>query len=375
MKMIIALLPLFLFAGMVQSNGPYYEWDEVYIDPAREMLALSSDSKHVSEQLLWKPFHVDCSQAKPLPQKTASWDGTTLICIDGERMFLAHYFHFLEHLIGIWQFGGAEQAKDVKQIVLCPKDEPNLKVPWHGKNKINRKLIKSLFPNAKVYSLVQLKDKFKKGIRCKKSIISSPDYSFVFDSVASINKMLGASWKEIDPAKLEKLRTTVLSSLGVYSNPSKQLRITYSTRPKPRTLTPNMEKELLAAIEEKTGVKVNVVDFAAIPFEEQLRIAANTDVLLSVHGNGLSHIIFLPPTATVFEFFPKTGFTWDYALFAKLRRLDYHGYHASDWVTSQEDPHRSRFYTHGDMNQPIDQLDLDTIVQVINKLKSSIRVH
>ena len=39
----------------------------------------------------------------------------------------------------------------------------------------------------------------------------------------------------------------------------------------------------------------------AMPFEEQLTITHNTDIMIGMHGSGLGHFMFLPEWAITFE--------------------------------------------------------------------------
>ena len=48
-----------------------------------------------------------------------------------------------------------------------------------------------------------------------------------------------------------------------------------------------------AAIPAFIQLNIRAVDFAEYPFEEQLRIACGTDVLVGVHGAGLTHAMFM----------------------------------------------------------------------------------
>ncbi|KAL5333048.1 hypothetical protein BJX70DRAFT_382080 [Aspergillus crustosus] len=50
--------------------------------------------------------------------------------------------------------------------------------------------------------------------------------------------------------------------------------------------------------------RIQSVDFAAISFSEQLAIAHQKDVLVGVHGAGLTHGIFLPPDSAMVEILP-----------------------------------------------------------------------
>ncbi|KAK1762084.1 hypothetical protein QBC33DRAFT_614531 [Phialemonium atrogriseum] len=59
-----------------------------------------------------------------------------------------------------------------------------------------------------------------------------------------------------------------------------------------RTSTRRLQDQdrLFAALRERVPhVSVRLVDFAALPFAEQLRVARTTDVLVGVHGAGLTH--------------------------------------------------------------------------------------
>jgi capsular polysaccharide biosynthesis protein len=47
--------------------------------------------------------------------------------------------------------------------------------------------------------------------------------------------------------------------------------------------------------------EVNLVYFEEHSPAEQIRIAARTDILLGLHGNGLTHLIWLPRQSLVIE--------------------------------------------------------------------------
>ncbi|KAJ5376135.1 hypothetical protein N7509_013021 [Penicillium cosmopolitanum] len=53
-------------------------------------------------------------------------------------------------------------------------------------------------------------------------------------------------------------------------------------------------------------VNIQLIDFAAISFREQLKIIQQTDVLAGVHGAGLAHGTFLPPGSVMVEILPNT---------------------------------------------------------------------
>lgn len=50
---------------------------------------------------------------------------------------------------------------------------------------------------------------------------------------------------------------------------------------------------------------VSVVDLGAMSLEEQLQLINQTDLLIGMHGAGMTHALFLPEGARVIEFFPR----------------------------------------------------------------------
>jgi protein O-GlcNAc transferase len=88
-------------------------------------------------------------------------------------------------------------------------------------------------------------------------------------------------------------------------NPN-QIVVTFIDRKESRRLRD--QDALFAALREDIPhVNLSVVDFAAIPFAEQLRIIRDTDVLVGVHGAGLTHTMFMRERAgVVVEMQPET---------------------------------------------------------------------
>jgi capsular polysaccharide biosynthesis protein len=90
-----------------------------------------------------------------------------------------------------------------------------------------------------------------------------------------------------------------------------------------RRLTDEDHNLLVEALEEmakRHGWELNVVQAERLNKDEQVRIMAKTTVLphlqimLGVHGNGLTHLVLMPPTrvSAVIEIFIPGGFAHDY---------------------------------------------------------------
>ena len=70
------------------------------------------------------------------------------------------------------------------------------------------------------------------------------------------------------------------------------------------------EKELIGILASHPNVKVTVVEFSGHSYRDQLALVAQHDVMVGMHGAGMTHLLWLPPWAGVFEMYPRTGMGW-----------------------------------------------------------------
>mmetsp|Transcript_48048 Transcript_48048/g.88502 ORF Transcript_48048/g.88502 Transcript_48048/m.88502 type:complete len:543 (-) Transcript_48048:200-1828(-) len=120
-----------------------------------------------------------------------------------------------------------------------------------------------------------------------------------------------------------------------------------------RNLPEDVENELLRRLRTELNEKVEVegVDFAELSMAEQICRANSADLLIGVHGSGLTHMIYMPPGAGVVEitpyFVPMP--VWSYANFPmNLAKWTNHSYKAV--TTPGSDSGR---YVEFDMNDVI----------------------
>lgn len=105
-------------------------------------------------------------------------------------------------------------------------------------------------------------------------------------------------------AELEKVRIVILSRSTAYR---RFLNI----------------KELLRSLGHLPNVTVRVVDYnERIPFLTQLNTTSKTDIFIGMHGAGLTHLLFLPDWAAVFEVY-NCGDPGCYSDLARLRGVKY----------------------------------------------------
>lgn len=254
--------------------------------------------------------------------------GTTIIALEsrGTPSHSTHFFHFLEHLLGIWMFGGEKNRLDVKLFILAGN---GIDIPqtWGGATDIAESLIKALFPNAAIKTWNDFINETKGEVVCFKKIITSDRSMEIFKKEPYYTqRMLGGYFQDLTRESLECLVAYVWQYFKVKKTVSEKLVVTYTKRKSSRCLDLGCEQELIDKITKLPHVELQIVDFASISFQEQVQLIANTDVLLGVHGNGLSHALFLPNGATLIEFFPKNSLRAEYRIFAQLRGLNYFGW-------------------------------------------------
>ncbi|MCJ1318654.1 hypothetical protein MMC15_003984 [Xylographa vitiligo] len=102
------------------------------------------------------------------------------------------------------------------------------------------------------------------------------------------------------------------------------------------------------------AVEIQLIDFAALSFVEQIRIARRTDILVGVHGAGLTHELFQRPGSAVVEIIPHALAHKGFRNLAKLLGHGYFSSHAADrptttakdaWQTDDVSIEEDRFLT------------------------------
>jgi len=372
---------IFFRAQTTQQILPpcYGYFENLYFDAARTTfftLGKKADlSKaiftHEKRKCSWRnfafmPFKL-CSKAfDPI-------SGLTAIAFERKSTPLhsRHYFHFLEHVIGLWNFGGESKREDVKLFLFAGNGEMEPPENWKGANEITLHLVKALFPQAQIKLWGDFVNESQKGVRFEKVITSDRCMEYLKKEPYYTERMLGEYYRYLTPASLDRMALAVHTYCGVNRIKNDKLIVTYVPRPEPRCLTPIIEKQLLEKIEQLPNVELRVVDFACLNFKDQVNAVANTDVLLGVHGNGLSHTLFLPKGSTLIELFPKDCLRVEYRIFAQIRELNYFGMISGrGWI---DDETAETLGVFGEHQAVVNDIDVDSIVSVIhNCLKSTI---
>ncbi|KAM4740395.1 LOW QUALITY PROTEIN: EGF domain-specific O-linked N-acetylglucosamine transferase [Anableps anableps] len=105
--------------------------------------------------------------------------------------------------------------------------------------------------------------------------------------------------------------------------------------------------ELLNALKTVPLLDVSVVDYKYkdVPFLEQLRITHNSDIFIGMHGAGLTHLLFLPDWAVIFELYNCQDESC-YRDLARLRGIQYVTWQKMDKVFPQDKGHHPTLGDH-----------------------------
>lgn len=82
---------------------------------------------------------------------------------------------------------------------------------------------------------------------------------------------------------------------------NKKIRITFLSRETKYRKVLN-EDELVESLRDNEEYEVvKVIYDKNMPFKQQLEISRNSDIFIGIHGAGLTHLLFLPEWAAIFE--------------------------------------------------------------------------
>lgn len=88
-------------------------------------------------------------------------------------------------------------------------------------------------------------------------------------------------------------------------------------------------------------MQINIVAMDKLTRDEQIRLAARTTIMMGVHGNGLTHLLWMNnqnPRTTVIEFFYPGGFAEDYEFTARALGIKHYGVWGDTTFTAPNNP-------------------------------------
>lgn len=140
------------------------------------------------------------------------------------------------------------------------------------------------------------------------------------------------------------VRQTV-QRLGISQIPTGKIRVTLLSRNTTYRRILNEDK-LIQALVRSPDYQVRKVNYNyQMSFSDQLFITHNTDIFIGIHGAGLTHLLFLPDWAVIFEIYNCEDDAC-YRDLARLRGVKYITWENKDKVKPEDEGHHPTLGAH-----------------------------
>ncbi|KAF8996225.1 hypothetical protein BDQ17DRAFT_1392068 [Cyathus striatus] len=277
--------------------------------------------------------------------------------------FMNHFYHWWgEIILGAWRVYSklAGTGNEPTQLpfptrFLLPVMTETSK--WRDKSGVNGPLMRGAFPQASIEESTQWQDLIK---------VNS---TFVFDRSMIVHrgtahrhpfgsrwfKMIGGAmnitvaddfWEPVRQSLVQNLLgyiPKIENSKGVVRAPLTEERkmpvVTYISRQGGgRRLIHEDHLGLVNALEEleSEGIcEVNIAMMERMSMKEQIAAAARSTIIVGVHGNGLTHQLWMQPSlrSAVFEIWYPPSYVWDYEMLARNMGHKHYGVWNDTFIT------------------------------------------
>ncbi|KAJ6614757.1 hypothetical protein B0H10DRAFT_2043945 [Mycena sp. CBHHK59/15] len=271
------------------------------------------------------------------PDQVADVLGTFITRVKGfsvvlydPAQFTKHFYHwFGEIILGAWRvyshilLEGASSLPLPRRFILPFIENEE----WRDKPSIDGPLMRAAFPDAAIEQAGYWNDLARLGT------------AVVFDRIMLVNrntahthpfggvwfKMIAGTMNVSAPADFwAPVRESVWrNTFGARVPAAARPLVTYISRQGGgRRLEAQDHEALVAALDGLAAEGICDFRLAAMermPLREQIELAARSTILVGVHGNGLTHQLWMPPSrlSTTIEILVPKGYVFDYEMLAR----------------------------------------------------------
>ncbi|GJJ08534.1 hypothetical protein Clacol_002752 [Clathrus columnatus] len=280
--------------------------------------------------------------------------GTTFILTDTPE-FVHHYYHWsAEVLLGFWR------TYSSLDVTIKPTGETNLSSPerilmpnipqdqWSDYARMNTFITKAAFPSI----AIEFKEDWSERASMElpyvfERVVLGDRIAAMRSPVYTLNgRMTGAPFKlPGSPYWWSPIRHNVVESVGGDSQAEPGNVITYVSRQEwgRRMLLPEDHERLvkeLYKLRDQYKYEVNIVSMDQMTRKEQVKLASRTTIMIGVHGNGLTALLWMKPTkrSAVMEFYYGNGFTQDYEWTTRALGIKHYGFWNDKYFTAPDLP-------------------------------------
>ncbi|KAF8632685.1 hypothetical protein AX15_001738 [Amanita polypyramis BW_CC] len=307
-------------------------------------------------------------------------NGVTVVMYDPVQ-FMHHFYHWWgEIILGAWRVYSAVNQSNAKHMSFpyTWSDTQSMRflMPfsvdggWRDHAGVNGPLMHAAFPSAaleesnywsdlKVLGSTVVFDRLM--IVNRQAAHFHPNGGIWFKMIAGsmdINAMKGF-WEPVRRSLVENFlgyvppvneRGTVQSHEEDYGPPL----VTYISRQGGgRRLAQEYHEGLvsaLKALEEEGVIRFRLVRMELMTIHEQIELAAKTTIMVGVHGNGLTHQLWMPPSpwSTVMEIFQPKSYVFDYEILSRNAGHRHYAVWNDTLVTYSEETHHRAGLNYGE---------------------------
>lgn len=328
--------------------------------------------------------------------------GTTWLFYDTQGQFMAHYYHFLEYVLGLWAVDALSVESKAKRSTVRVANVlmgPFLsQSQWRKQEQqdLNALMLSTLFHGVVVWDADNRLPSTER-FTFERVVIADRWGAHRDNRVAFSNKMdYGVlNWAfERNPSVFEPLKRRFVQAVcpecadgadaanpvAVKSTDGQNVnatlakpRLTYISR---QLHARRLDSYVASALETMLITEltpfysVDIVYMQDLSAFDQIRQAAFSNVMLAVHGNGLSHAMWMPRGGAVVEMFPNRRCLRDYYMLATVAGHAWVGIDNDTVVVPGQGTFCQEVPTGNDDNVIV--VDVDLVKNVLLTLRSTL---
>ncbi|KAG9312000.1 hypothetical protein JVU11DRAFT_7272 [Chiua virens] len=283
-------------------------------------------------------------------------DGTTWLVNDPPQ-FIKHYYHWSAELFfGFWRTYSSLDpsiSSDGSSTLPAPRRAWFVHTDadhWRDYASLNQWVLRAVFPSITALYSADWQDRAEMGRPMFLDRVIFTDRAAAMNGKDFIKTERIASEAFALPGSVHwwsVVRKAVTRFTGfneALDRPSRPV-ITYVSRQdwvRRKLIQADHDKlvEELYKLRDQHGVEVNIISMDKLTHAQQLGLAARTTIMMGVHGNALTSLVWMKPTSqsTVIEFFYPEGFARDYQYTANALGMAHYGVWNDKTFTSPDLP-------------------------------------
>ncbi|KAF9071795.1 hypothetical protein BDP27DRAFT_1446016 [Rhodocollybia butyracea] len=350
-----------VFNNLYLRNGTFFVVSlDSSIFPSREaILSAPLDLSAGPERLVPTDEHlryIDIEEAEQLlGHNPLHIDDTTVIVYD-TNLFLRHYYHWWgEIVLGFWRvYSMINEPGPLpfpSRFMLPLVDEGQ----WRDQADINGLLLRAIHPSVSVETSDQWNDfiRLDRTVIFKRVAIVNRGAAHRHPDSARYNKMIAPAmgldtpstyWKPLQAKLTQNLLGKPSDSHITQETAKSKPVVTYISRQKTGRRLVDKDHEALirslSELQDEGFCEVEIPVMENMSVKEQIELVSRSTIMLGVHGNGLTHQLWMPssPWSTVIEIFAPGGYFFDYRFLSRSVGHRHYAVWNDTFVTEREAP-------------------------------------